>query len=74
MAFIVTKSPDQKVSTRNPVGFKITADASWETFEDYYILIRLEYENVYKSGIWTDLVTVRTTPEPDGTITVDFQG
>ena len=74
MAFIVAKSPDQIVSTRNPVGFKITADASWDTFDDYYILIRLEYENVYKSGIWTDLVTVRTTPEPDGTITVDFQG
>lgn len=55
-----------------PIAWQFQAAANWDTFDSYYLRLRVQTETPYRTYVWSNFVILEQEPAPDGTITFNF--
>lgn len=68
----VLQAPKKVSASRNPIGFRVSADAGWAAFTSYSIKCVIKKETTYQGGTYTEILQLEETPDSLGIVEFDF--
>jgi hypothetical protein len=71
MAITILGRPYFVSGMRNKMPYTISVDPSWDTYDDYYIRLKVYKETSYRSGTQELLFQVSAYPNPENQVVVD---
>lgn len=73
MPLIQIEIPPQISSSRNPIAWRfIAVNTNWRNVPGYKVTCTISRESYYRSGVYTEMVTLQTRPNEDDFIEFDL--
>lgn len=72
MAFTIQNEPNSICSSRNPIAFRVIADADWASDTTHVLKFTIQTESGYRNQAWSDLISLEFTPDQNGEVVCDL--